>query len=470
MAFKLPKQTRHSKHLFYPQPIQRRINGTVDHLRPQRWNWSLLVQPLDRQLSQQSDEPLQPQQTRGLRYFWLDGFFSAVSENFYLGFVALFALAYGASNGQVGVVTAVANLAGAIALFPGARLAERHLRKQFILRGLGTARLALLGLALVPFLGQSASIAVILIILLNGMRAFFNNLANPAWTALVADLVPTQVRGRYFGSRNMAMGVAALLIAPLAGFLIETVNGRFSLPFSGYQTVFILSFAFGAVGLASFNKIKEPQAATKEPYHHQRGDLRRVLLQNRRFVGMVIAAFIWNMSLQSAAPFFNVYLVEAFAAPIGMIGFLAAVSSFSALFGQRLFGRLVDRRGDAWVLFVCGFTIPLLPFFWALITAPWQVALINLLGGFIWAGYTLANFNLLLRETPDRERPRAVALFQTAVFSSAIIGPLLGGYLADAISFRIIFLVSAFGRLAAMLLLLWFWRTYPPMQNDGEAD
>ena len=96
---------------------QRRI-GVFDHLRPQRWNWYLVRRPMERSLERQTPEPLTIRQTRNLRLFWLDGIFAAASEAFYLAFIPLFALAYGATNQQVGWITAVGNLAGAMALFP----------------------------------------------------------------------------------------------------------------------------------------------------------------------------------------------------------------------------------------------------------------------------------------------------------------------------------------------------------------
>jgi dipeptide/tripeptide permease len=45
-----------------------------------------------------------------------------------------------------------------------------------------------------------------------------------------------------------------------------------------------------------------------------------------------------------------------------------------------------------------------------------------------------------------------VALYQTAVFSSAFIGPIIGGYLADNFGFQFIFGISAFGRLLGMVV------------------
>lgn len=448
------KQPRNGKRRY---GMQRRLNLAVDHLRPQRWNWSALMRPIDQQVVRQTDDVLQPTQVFSLRYFWLDGFFSAVSDNFYLSFIPLFALAYGASNGEVGWLTAVGNLLGAIALFPGAQLAERATRRQPLVlwTGGGIARLALLGLACIPLFVTQPQTAVLLIIALNGLRAFMANFANPAWTAMVADLVPDFARGRYFGSRNMAMGLAALAVTTLAGRLINLVNGWRSSDIAGYQIIFVLSFLFGMVSTFSFSRITEPPISVAAGQEHHRGDLRRILRTYPGFAGLVISAFVWNVALQVAAPFFNVYLVNKLGATAATIGILASVSSLSALAGQQVFGRLLDEKGALWVQQVCGFIIPVLPLTWLIVTAPWQVGMFNLLGGFVWAGYNLSNFNLLLRLTPDEQRPRAVALYQTAVFGGAVLGPLLGGYLADAISFKFIFGLSGAGRLLGMILFTW---------------
>lgn len=464
MAFKLWQNGAPSRGRV--QFIQRRVSATVDHLRPHRWNWSAVAQPLDRRLAHQADDALPAERIFSLRYLWIDGLFTAVGESFYLGFIPLFALAYGASNGQVGWLTAVSNLLGALALFPGARLIERvGQRKRIVLWSAGgVGRLALLGLSLLPLLTREPTLAIFLIITFGGIHAFVNNFSNPAWTAMVADLVPDVMRGRYFSSRNMVMGIAALLVAPIAGYFINQGNLLTSLPFLGYQTIFFLAFLFGMIGTYAFSRIKEPPMSTDAQQPHQPGDMRRLWREAKAFRGFVISAFVWNLSLQVAAPFFNIYLTSELQATTTVVGILASVSSLSALFGQQLFGRLLDKKGAYWVQTVCGFIIPLLPFAWIFITSPWQVVPINLLGGFVWAGYTLSNFSLLLALTPDAQRPRAVALYQTAVFSSAVLGPLLGGWIADLVSFKLIFGLSFGGRLVGMLLFVWLTLRLRPKQ------
>lgn len=439
------------------QIIQRRGRSRDDHLRPQRWNWYQLVQPLDASVRRQAHGPIGHAAVRNLRFFWLDGLFAAISENFYLGYIALFALAYGASNSQVGLLAAAANLLGAAALFPGARLIETvGYRKPVVIWSGGIfGRFALLGLALVPIFFKDPMMAIIAIIFFDGLRSFMFNLANPAWTSMVADLVPDSMRARYFSSRNIAMGVAALIVAPIAGWMISSANFRFDSLTIGYQLVFLFAFLFGMVSTVSFASIKEASSVDVRANGHHRGDLRRALKGSPGFMGFVASAFIWNFALQIAAPFFNVYLVSAFQASATTIGILAGIASLAALYGQRVFAQVIDNRGAYWVQAATGLLIPLAPLAWAFITAPWQVGIINTFTGFLWAGYNLANFNLLLELTPAEQRARAVALFQLAVFGSAVLGPLAGGLLADTTGFQLVFILSCIGRYLGMGLFLW---------------
>ena len=422
-----------------------------------RWNWYLLHKPFDRTLERQAPQPLTHEQVHSLRYFWFDGIFAATSEAFYLTYIPLFALAYGATNEQVGWITALGSLLGAIALFPGARLMEKTgQRKRIVLwSGGGIGRLALLLLAMVPLLQMPPAAAIVAIASLNGLRAFMGNFGNPAWTSLVADIVPDFMRGRYFSTRNLTMGLATLIVASVAGWLIHKGNTATSNPYLGFQFVLVLAFLTGMLSTLSFSRIIEPKskvaAAGKE------GDIsfRDAVMLSPGFLGLLISAFVWNFSLQIAGPFFNVYLVKNLGADAGMVGLTTSASSLAAMGGLLVFGRALDRKGSVWLQVVTGFPIALLPTFWAFYTEPWQVGVNNLFGGFLWAGYNLASFNLLLELTAGPHRGRSVALYQTLVFVSAVLGPLTGGYMADHFGFTWVFFLSGAGRFIGMVIFVW---------------
>jgi MFS family permease len=435
--------------------VQRRLTR-LDHLRPHRLNWDALKHP--EASAEGDDASLTPRRVAGIRWSWLDGLFTTVSENLYLGFVVLYALAYGASTSELGLLAAIQNLLGAVSLFPGARAADRAPRRKPLVAWTvgGFARVALLALALVPWLTGAPRTAIWLIIGLNGLRSFMANFGNPAWTVLVGDLVPPRLRAHYFGNRNLMIMLAALVVAPLAGWLIKAGNGWLGQPHLGYQAVFILAFLTGVAGTLCFLLVPEPHRGHRErPVASGATGLMSAVLGNRTFLGLVVSGFVWNLALQVAAPFFNVYLVRDLGASVATVGALAGVNTLFGLLGSGLFGRVMDRLGALRTQAVTGLFIPIIPTAWIWVTAPWQVGILEAYAGLVWAGYNLANFALLLELTPASHRPQAVALYQTVVFASAVIGPLLGGWLADTYGFHVIFGASGAGRLLGILLFVW---------------
>ena len=393
-----------------------------------------------------------PAEHRRLRLLWLDGVFSNVGEALVLAYIALYILAYGATNSQIGIQAAVINLMAAIAILPGVRLVERWGQpKQLVVLSAGVlGRLALLALVLIPFFFR-APVAIVAITLCAAARAFFNQLAMPAWSTLAARLVPYRLRGRYFTSRNFAMTVAALISVPLAGQVIARMGAP-----TGYQITFLLAFLAGIVATAAYSRIPEP-----EPQEHATGqgldeEVETPFPLLERFAPFVASQFIWSMSLHAAAPFFNVYVIRGLHGTAADVGMLSAVFTLSLLVGLRFFRRQVARRGALWTMRVTGMVIPLLPWGWILVREVWHPALINLVGGFIWAGYDLGTLNLMLAIAPAPQRTRLVATYQTLIFGAAFIGPLIGGYVAENLGFAWVFFLSGLGRAVAAWILLRF--------------
>ena len=453
--FIVPRETPLAPSRWHQHIVQRRVSR-LDHLRPHRLNWEALKHP--EPVAADDDEALTPRRLAGIRWSWLDGFFTTVSDNLYLGFIVLYALAYGASTSQLGLLAAIQNLLGAVSLFPGARAADaaRHRKPLVTWTVGGFARIALLALALVPWMTQVPATAIWLIIALNGVRSFMSNFGNPAWTVLVGDLVPPRLRAQYFGNRNLMIMLAALLVAPLAGWLIKAGNGWLGQPNLGYQAVFALAFMTGLAGTACFLLIPEPHRTSRaRPAAGTTTGLWSVVAGNRAFLGLIVSGFVWNLALQVAAPFFNVYLVRHLGAGAGTVGLLAGVNTLFGLIGSAVFGRVMDRLGTLKTQALTGLLIPIIPTAWIWVTAPWQVGVLEAYAGLVWAGYNLANFALLLELTPASHRPQAVALYQTVVFASAVVGPLLGGWLADTFGFPVIFGASGAGRLLGIVLFIW---------------
>ena len=206
---------------------------------------------------------------RNLRRFWFAGIFASASNSIVLTYLSLFILALGGTRAQIGLMSSLSSLSAALLLLPGAALVERWGRRKqiVVLSGGGVSRVMLLLLALSP-LAFTGPAAIYIAIALAITRSGFANLGMPAWTSLTADIVPLKWRGRYFSSRNIAMGIANMVTTSLVGLLIA----RAGVP-RGYQLAMGLAFVVGMASTYSFARLNDkgprppaltaPQAAAR---------------------------------------------------------------------------------------------------------------------------------------------------------------------------------------------------------------
>jgi MFS family permease len=396
---------------------------------------------------------------RALTLFWLDGLFIGTSVSLVSNYITLYALEFGANSTQIGLITTMTSVGSVLALLPGAQLAEKWIDpKRAVLifsRGIGQLVWAALG-ALPLFLsGQPAIYGVLL---LRAVRAFAVSASSSAWTSLSAQIVPRFLRGKYFAARNIAKQGAALLVVPIAGWLID----RLGFPW-GYQLCFALATVIGLLAYWTYARIPfEPSEDRTSVPAQQNAELGQAPVDRRNFWRFCATSVCWTFSLQFAAPFFTVYLIEELGGSAGIVGALVAVHSLTALPGQALFGRWLDRRGIKWTFRLSGLLIPFLPWAWLLVRSPWAALPVYAGTGFLFAGYDLSNFNMLLAITPREHKTRQVALYRTIVQSVAALAPLLGGLTVDWVGFLPVFAISGIGRLVSVLLLLHFVREPHP--------
>ncbi len=397
------------------------------------------------------DEPVTPAQERAMRNLWWDGFFAESSETIWLQYFSLYALAFGAKTWLIGLLSAVGGLLAAASMWPGAHVAERTRRyKRIVLLTGGSAgRLLFLGLVAVPwFLSDEAALGALVAVAMG--RGFFGSVAMPAWSAFAAEFVPPGLRGRYFGSRNFARQVAGLVVAPLAGLLIHRVGGL-----EGWQLAWALAFVLGAVATVFYARIPSEAAVgvREEPEPRPLSEPRAGPLRDPNLLWLTLALGLFHTSVMLAGPFFSVYLVTKLNASVLWVGITAAAVPIGGIVAQPLIGQINDRRGAKWLLVTSGLLLPLLPWFWMIVTEPWHVIFINLAAGALWGANLLATFNLTLAISPPDRRAAYSAVQQGAVFIASAVGPLIGGPLIGLAGYRTVFFLSGLGRLIATALL-----------------
>lgn len=386
--------------------------------------------------------------------FWWNGLFTGFTDTVLLHYLSLFALAYGASNSEIGLLAAAAGLGAAMSFLPGAWLSGRWCqRKPFILLTRGIlGHLLLLAFAVLP-LAVDAPLVVRLIIVAAVVRSFAANLPEGAWTSLASDLVPAEFRGRYFAARNFILGVGGLVgVGLVAGLLAGLGADR------GWPAVWLVVLALGAAATWFYTRIPERDLPSARTDRAPAEKFDRAMLRDTNFLTYGGTVLLWTLSLYTAAPFFNVHLVKNLGASPVWVGGLLAVTAAFGLLGQLVFGRIVDARGPWKVTAVSGATVSFLPLAWFFVGAPYQVIFINAVAGVAWAAYLLSGFNFLLAISPRGQQRYYAAVYQTIVYLSIFAGPLIGGVVAEAYGIKSLFIISGLGRMAAIALFVAFVR------------
>ncbi|HLC76649.1 MAG TPA: MFS transporter [archaeon] len=393
---------------------------------------------------------------RSLRASTTEGCFNAASGSITSTFITPLALALKATNAEIGVLSAVQDLAHTVAQVPGAKLTGYYSRKSIWLLSQTTSKILLwIPIILLPFLPINNPVT--LLIALMFFVAFFSGLRAPAWSSLMGDLVPLKTRGRYFGMRNMITGLAGLATTIVSGLLVT---------YYGFSVIFIGAILFSIVSIFFFMRMYEPTFKRVFHYRHEFNfnpkHWSTSLSVNKALVIFTVYLFFMNFAVEIAAPFYTVYMLKDM--NIGYLWF-AIITTFAAavrIFSFKYWGRISDRFGSRKILIVTGFFACFTPFMWLFVSNPYEIIILKVLDGFVWAGMDLVVFNYLLDVTPANKRPQYVANHNFFAGMGVVLGALTGGFLAELLQsstflwfygLQIVFLVSFILRLGTLCIL-----------------
>ena len=128
-------------------------------------------------------------------------------------------------------------------------------------------------------------------------------------------------------------------------------------------------------------------------------------------------------------------------------------------------GRIADKRGRKITLIRSSFGMALCNILIAFQTTPEGVVLIRLIQGLV-SGFYSASITLIASESPIERTGWALGLLASANLAGSLIGPLLGGYIADTVGIRNDFIiVGILMGLAGVLATAFIHENYVPKPN-----
>jgi MFS family permease len=393
---------------------------------------------------------------KSLRYSIIEGSFTSVSSSIVNSFLVPFALFLKATSAQIGLLSSMQDLSSTFGQLPGAVLTEKYSRKSIWLFVQLVGRIALwIPVMLLPFLNLDAPIYWLIILV--SLTAFLVGTRSPAWTSLMGDLVPQNIRGRYFGRRNMILASAGILATLVAGQVLTVY---------GFPAIFALLILFSALGIPFFMKMYEPTAKRIFHYKHRfalkPAHWRSALRANRPMVIFALYMVLTNFFVEMVAPFYSVYMLRDLGINYATFSILIVLGALARIISFRYWGRLSDRYGSRKIFVVCAIVGIFVPFFWMWVQNPMAAALVMIFDGLIWSGLDLVTFNYLLDVTPCDRRPQYVANYNFFIGLGAFFGALTGGLLATKFEgttffilqgLQIVFMISFVLRLLGLSLL-----------------
>jgi MFS family permease len=260
------------------------------------------------------------------------------------------------------------------------------------------------------------------------------------WQDLIAKIIPVEKRGRFFGITNFLGNGAGILGALAVPFILD----KFTFPL-GY----VISFAVAA-GLIFLSWIflslaREPAVQSSKPPVSQLDYLRSlpdVLRRDRNFRMYLLSQIIFSLS-GMAIGFLTVYAVKTWNMPDAQASGFTIALQIGLTLANLFFGFLADRKGHKLSLEICLILSVLLLVLAILAPNPWWFFPIFFLRGAVNAGTFISGISIVYEFTDAENRPTYIGLANTIPGVAGALAPLIGGWLAGAISYQAMFILAA---------------------------
>ena len=363
-------------------------------------------------------------------------------------YLVAFALALGASNMIIGLLGALPWLAYIITQIPGSELVQHFARKKiYVLFSLG--RLFWIPILAAPFLFKEPILMIIIFYLLVKLC---ESITDPAYTSMLADLVPPTHMGDFSSQRYRIISACGTVTLVIGGLWLKQFP-------KDSPTGFALMFAFGALlavlATIAMTRLKEP--AYKDHDHHS---IKEFLTLDGPMKKFVLFSTMFYFAYMLASPFFAVYMLKNLEMNYFFYGIASALATLAQITASRYIGRLTDKYGDKPIAILGHIGTALVPLFYLAVTKQniWLIIPVQIYSGLVWATADISRYNLLLCISDSRKKAMQIAEYNLYTSIPMVIAPLLGGYLTEHASWilvgiPLVFALSGILRFLTALLL-----------------
>lgn len=380
----------------------------------------------------------------------LTGILGSISDSLTTFFLTAFALIFGATNAQIGIIAAIPYIAVIMMELPGAKLMDYFSRKSITFFSTFLSRIAWASIIIIPYIFKQSPVSII--ILFYFIIKFLDMISDPPWISLLADIVPEKIRGRFFGFRNVLINTFSALAALIGGFYLDLYPKENLI---GFLSLFTTGIIFGIGTSFVVKGIKEPKCLDK--HHHSFKEFLSLKKELRQLSYSIIC---FNFATMIASPFFTVYMLKNLGMSYKFFVIATAIAAITKIISQSHIGKISDKYGDKPVAIISTMATSFVPLIYFFITPEniWLVIPAQIISGLAWAGVDISVFNLMLDKSDIERRSIDIAGYNTLTSIPMILGPIVGGYIADNVKIiyegiSLVFLTAFILRLLSSITL-----------------
>lgn len=286
------------------------------------------------------------------------------------------------------------------------------------------------------------------------LYSIFGALVSPAWGSLMADIVPGNLRGRYFALRGSLSTLTSIITFLIGGMFLNYLVHR---ALWGFVVLFGAAFLARLISCTLLTRLYEKPLPEKAQGQGKPSDfVRGLTLTNlgKYMIFLISMSFAVNI----ASPYFTVYQLRDLKISYLSFAVLDTISSVATLLTIRHWGQAADRAGNLKMMYLASALIPLVPFLWLLSANLTYLGFVQAFSGFAWAGFGLCSVNYLYDATTRENRTQYLAYFNAGNGMAAGLGALLGGLLSTHLppfrGYQILSLLLISGILRAAVSLI----------------
>jgi MFS family permease len=288
--------------------------------------------------------------------------------------------------------------------------------------------------------GSHPTLALIAFLLLYSWHCGGAGLIIVGWQDMIAKIIPVDRRGRFFGITNFIGNSTGILGALAVTFVLE----KFTFP-QGY----VLSFTAAAI-LILFSWIflsltREPAVKSTKPPVSQMAYMRslpKVIRDDQNFLMYLVSQIFFSLS-GMASGFLIVYTAKNWNMPDAQAGGFVIAMQIGQSISNLFFGFLADRKGHKMSLEIA-LLLAILSLALAILapTPAWFFPVFFLRGA-VMAGTFISGISIVMEFTGHEDRATYIGLANTIPGVAGSIAPLIGGWMAGAVSYQWMFVLSA---------------------------